>query len=98
MDLVSPCDRPTRVILIVLDSVGVGELPDAGAYGDEGSDTLGNISQHVPLRLPTLRSLGLARVAIRSTAWSRTSPERAARSDGWRRPRPAKIRSPGTGS
>jgi len=47
----------------VLDSVGVGELPDAAAYGDEGSDTLGNISRLVPLRLPALQSLGLSRVA-----------------------------------
>ena len=54
---------PDRVILIVLDSVGVGELPDAEAYGDRGSDTLGNISRVVPLQLPTLRSLGLPRVA-----------------------------------
>jgi phosphopentomutase len=54
---------PNRVILIVMDSVGVGELPDADAYGDRGSDTLGNISRVVPLKLPTLRSLGLARVA-----------------------------------
>jgi phosphopentomutase len=55
--------RPQRVILIVLDSVGIGELPDAATYGDQGSDTLGNISRHVPLALPTLRSLGLAQVA-----------------------------------
>src|SRR5436190_1543452 len=54
---------PDRVFLTVLDSVGVGELPDAGAYGDGGSDTLGNISRVVPLKLPTLRSLGLSRVA-----------------------------------
>jgi phosphopentomutase len=54
---------PDRVILIVLDSVGVGELPDAAAYGDVGSDTLGNISDRIPLRLPTLRALGLPRVA-----------------------------------
>jgi phosphopentomutase len=47
----------------VLDSVGVGELPDAGAYGDGGSDTLGNIARIVGLRVPTLRRLGLARVA-----------------------------------
>jgi phosphopentomutase len=47
------------VILIVLDSVGIGELPDASAYGDEGSDTLGNISRAVPLRLPNLCALGL---------------------------------------
>jgi phosphopentomutase len=53
----------TRVILIVLDSVGVGELPDAAKYSDEGSNTLGNIARQVNLRLPTLRSLGLERVA-----------------------------------
>jgi phosphopentomutase len=54
---------PDRVFLIVLDSVGVGELPDADAYGDRGSDTLGNISRRIPLRIPTLASLGLSRVA-----------------------------------
>ena len=54
---------PDRVFLTVLDSVGVGELPDADAYGDRGSDTLGNISRAVRLSLPTLRSLGLPRVA-----------------------------------
>src|SRR5437867_3846965 len=46
-----------------MDSVGVGELPDAAAYGDQGSDTLGNIASRVPLRIPTLRALGLGRVA-----------------------------------
>jgi phosphopentomutase len=55
--------RPDRVILIVLDSVGVGELPDAGRYGDEGSDTLGNLARAVPLHVPELRRLGLGRVA-----------------------------------
>ena len=54
---------PDRVFLTVLDSVGVGELPDADAYGDRGSDTLGNISRRVPLQLPVLRTLGLPRVA-----------------------------------
>jgi phosphopentomutase len=54
---------PDRVILIVLDSVGCGELPDARDYSDEGSDTLGNISRRVPLRLPNLRRLGLGRVS-----------------------------------
>ena len=53
----------TRVLAIVMDSVGCGELPDAGRYGDEGSDTLGHIADAVPLRVPTLRSLGLAKVA-----------------------------------
>src|SRR4029079_17019879 len=54
---------PDRVFLTVLDSVGVGELPDAHLYSDEGSDTLGNISRRVPLALPNLRALGLPRVA-----------------------------------
>lgn len=52
-----------RAIVIVLDSAGVGELPDAAAYGDEGSNTLGNIAARVPLKVPTLRALGLARIA-----------------------------------
>ena len=38
-------------------------MPDADSYGDQGSNTLGNIARQVPLRLPTLRSLGLGRVA-----------------------------------
>jgi phosphopentomutase len=54
--------RPRRVIVIVMDSVGIGELPDAAAYGDEGSNTLGNISAHVRLQLPTLSALGLTRL------------------------------------
>jgi phosphopentomutase len=54
---------PTRVILIVLDSVGAGALPDAAAYGDAGSDTLGHIAAAQPLTVPTLRALGLAEVA-----------------------------------
>jgi len=55
--------RPfSRAILIVIDSVGVGELPDAAAYGDEGSNTVGNIAAQIPLALPQLRTLGLGRV------------------------------------
>ncbi len=45
-----------------MDSVGIGELPDADAYGDRGSNTLGNIARRVPLRVPTLRALGLDRL------------------------------------
>jgi phosphopentomutase len=56
--------RPfARVILIVIDSLGAGELPDAAAYGDAGSDTLGNLARAVPLAVPHLRALGLSRVA-----------------------------------
>ncbi|MEP7116569.1 MAG: phosphopentomutase [Acidobacteriota bacterium] len=48
-----------RAIVIVLDSVGAGELPDAAVYGDAGSDTLGNLSRARALSIPTLASLGL---------------------------------------
>ena len=52
----------SRIIVIVLDSVGAGALDDADAYGDEGSNTLANIARQVPLRVPTLRHLGLDRI------------------------------------
>jgi len=51
-----------RVIWIVLDSVGIGEMPDAAAYGDSGSDTLGNIARRRRLRLPNLCRLGLGNI------------------------------------
>lgn len=51
-----------RIIWIVLDSVGIGEMPDAAEYGDAGSDTLGNIARLRPMRLPNLCSLGLANI------------------------------------
>jgi phosphopentomutase len=53
----------SRAIVLVLDSVGIGELPDAHLYGDEGSHTLGNICRDVAMRLPTLKSLGLGCIA-----------------------------------
>ena len=52
-----------RIIWIVLDSVGIGELPDAADYGDVGRNTLGHIAESRALRLPTLRKLGLANIA-----------------------------------
>ena len=51
-----------RVVWIVLDSVGIGAMPDAAQYGDEGSDTLGNIARQRLLRLPYLRQLGLGNI------------------------------------
>jgi phosphopentomutase len=57
-----PATAADRVILIVLDSVGVGELPDAASYGDQGSNTVGNVAKAVPLKVPGLRSLGLGRL------------------------------------
>jgi phosphopentomutase len=53
-----------RACVIVLDAVGVGALPDAQTYGDEGSDTLGNVARAVGgLDLPNLEALGLGNVA-----------------------------------
>ena len=54
--------RFARAIVLVIDSAGIGELPDAAAYGDEGSNTLGNIATRVGLAVPFLRSLGLDRL------------------------------------
>lgn len=51
-----------RVIWIVLDSVGIGELPDAADYGDVGRDTLGHIARSRPLALPNLVRIGLANI------------------------------------
>jgi len=49
-----------RVILLILDSLGIGELPDASEYGDGGSNTLGNIIKAIGgLNLPNLEALGL---------------------------------------
>jgi phosphopentomutase len=56
---VSPA-RVERVLLLVCDSFGVGDAPDAAAYGDAGSDTLGNCARAVGgLRVPVLEGLGL---------------------------------------
>jgi phosphopentomutase len=53
----------SRACVIVLDAVGAGALPDAAAYGDEGSDTLGNVAHAVGgLALPTLEALGLGNI------------------------------------
>ena len=52
-----------RVIIVVIDSLGIGALPDAGEYGDRGSDTLGNVSRALGgISLPTLESLGLGNI------------------------------------
>ena len=48
-----------RVFLIVLDSMGIGELPDAHLFGDEGSNTLGAIRHHAAFDCPNLARLGL---------------------------------------
>jgi len=62
-----------RVIWIVLDSVGIGEMPDAAQYGDAGSDTLGHIAQSRKLHLNNLCRLGLGNIR----PFERLSPEAA---------------------
>jgi phosphopentomutase len=52
-----------RIIWIVLDSVGIGELPDAADYGDVGRSTLGHIAESRPLKVSNLVKLGLANIA-----------------------------------
>ena len=56
--------KPQRIILLVLDSLGIGSTPDARVCGDDGADTLGHIAEHFhqqgnTLKLPHLSSLGL---------------------------------------
>ncbi len=52
-----------RVIVIILDGVGCGELPDASKYGDKGSNTLGNLAEKIGgLKLPNLEKLGLGNI------------------------------------
>lgn len=52
-----------RIIVIVTDSVGAGDAPDADKFGDKGADTYGHIDANVPLNVPNLRRLGLGQVA-----------------------------------
>jgi phosphopentomutase len=54
--------RFERIVWVVLDSVGIGELPDAADYGDVGRDTLGHIARSRPLQLPSLVRLGLGNI------------------------------------
>ena len=52
-----------KVVLVVLDSVGIGELPDAELYGDKGSNTLGNIAKNVKgFLIPNLEALGIGSI------------------------------------
>ncbi|HHY95686.1 MAG TPA: phosphopentomutase [Firmicutes bacterium] len=61
-----------RVLLLVIDGLGVGALPDAGLYGDEGSNTLGNLSRAAGgLHIPNLAALGLT---LCTEVWRTPSP------------------------
>lgn len=52
--------RYRRVFAIVIDSLGIGAMPDAAKFGDEGADTLGHIAEAAELNIPNLRRLGIA--------------------------------------
>ena len=67
-----------RAIVLVLDGAGIGALPDAGTYGDEGSDTLGNMCRQVAVHTPTLQALGLGCIAPPSGASRRPAQPTAA--------------------
>ena len=57
--------RPAKVCLVVCDSWGVGDAPDANAYGDSGSNTLGNVAAAIGgLQAPNLAALGLGSLAL----------------------------------
>ncbi|HWO98635.1 MAG TPA: phosphopentomutase [Bacillus sp. (in: firmicutes)] len=52
-----------RIFLIVMDSVGIGEAPDADKYNDKGADTLGHIAEHMNgLKMPNMAKLGLSNI------------------------------------
>ncbi|MGH9431983.1 MAG: phosphopentomutase [Terriglobia bacterium] len=51
-----------RIALVVLDSLGIGAMPDAAQYGDAGRDTLGHIAERCALRIPNFIRLGLANI------------------------------------
>ena len=83
-----------RACVIVLDAVGAGELPDADQFGDDGSDTLGNVAKAVGgLDLPNLEALGLGNVepldglpAAAGRARRRRPADRALEGQGHDRP------------
>ena len=64
-----------RIVLIVLDGVGCGALPDANRYGDQGANTLGHVAQAVgSLELPCLQGLGLGNIVPISGVPPRAAP------------------------
>ncbi|MFH1467969.1 MAG: phosphopentomutase [Pseudomonadota bacterium] len=67
-----------RALIVVLDSVGVGAMPDAAAWGDAGADTLGHCAEAAgPLRLPNLQRLGLGNIHPVNGVPAIASPEGA---------------------
>lgn len=70
--------KVNRVILVVMDSVGIGYLPDAYMYGDEGSNTLGHIAEKIPsLFIPNLIDMGLGNIDPNNALQKVESPKAA---------------------
>ncbi|WP_353981347.1 phosphopentomutase [Salinicola endophyticus] len=80
---------PRRAVLLVLDSFGIGNAPDAEAFGDAGADTLGHIARYRadagrPLALPNLARLGLYHAHHRATgSWAAGVTPPAEPAGGW---------------
>ncbi len=67
--------RFERFVLLILDGVGIGEMPDAGAWGDLGSDTLGNLLAAEKPELPNMQRLGLGNIRALPNLPAATAPE-----------------------
>src|SRR5215472_3483574 len=66
-----------RIVLVVLDSLGIGAQPDAADWGDAGRDTLGHIAEHYPLKIPNFVRLGLANIRVLTGIKPAARPEGA---------------------
>src|SRR5699024_12282381 len=85
-----------RIFLIVMDSVGIGEAPDAATFNDNGADTLGHIAEHMNgLKMPHMGKLGLSNIRqIKGIEKADRSEERRVGKEGgckWGRTREKKY-------
>jgi phosphopentomutase len=72
-----------RAFLFVMDSVGIGGAPDAAAFGDEGANTVGHISDHMTLNVPQLTQLGLAKAVAAASGSAHGLNFESATSGSW---------------
>ena len=85
-----------RVFIIVLDSFGIGALPDAANYGDQGSDTLAACFASGKLFVPQMQQLGLFNIqGVQVDSPAKALPELL---EGWQSVRQARTPPPDTGS
>ena len=73
----------SRAFLFVMDSVGIGGAPDAAAFGDEGANALGHISDYMKLKIPNLVSLGVANALHAASGSAHGLDINAAVKGGW---------------